>query len=288
MTEEPRKDCTNNFLFPKTDKRIKPFLKWAGNKYRCLTRILHHLEPAQRLIEPFTGSGSVFLNTAYSDYLLAEDNRDLIHLFQLLQNEGVAFIDYCSGFFIPANNVANRYYEFREEFNDTQDPWQKGALFLYLNRHGYNGLCRYNRRQGYNVPFGRYDKPYFPRAEMQYFHQKSQQAQFVVSDFRQTMHQIKRGDIVYCDPPYVPLSATANYVSYTHKKFSEADQLDLVKLAIQGAERGAVVLISNHDTPFTREHYHAGQIISFPVMRSISCQSKTRCEVQELVAIFRK
>jgi DNA adenine methylase len=267
--------------------KIKPFLKWAGSKYRCLDTIMGSLPQANRLIEPFTGSAVIFLNADFSSFLLAEENNDLIQLFKLLQNEGESFINYCEQYFSPANNSAAQYYFWREEFNKSQDTRQKAALFLYLNRHGYNGLCRYNQKGIYNVPFGRYLKPYFPRAEMLYFHQKSQFANFVHGDFRCTMANAEMGDLIYCDPPYVPRKQVSNFTSYTHKKFGEEEQILLVGLAMDCAARGIPVVISNHDTPFTRHHYRYGEITSFPVSRSISCIGSNRTTVKELVAIFR-
>ncbi|KTD16860.1 Dam family site-specific DNA-(adenine-N6)-methyltransferase [Legionella jordanis] len=266
--------------------RIKPFLKWAGNKFRCVEHILASLPPANRLIEPFTGSGAIFLNSNYHRYLLAEQNINLISLFQYLQLEGLEFIEYCSSFFSAENNCESRYYAFREQFNHSQDLRYKAAVFLYLNRHGYNGLCRYNQRGLYNVPFGRYKKPYFPRIEMEHFYRKSSQALFISADFRQTFAQAEIGDLIYCDPPYVPLSASANFASYTHKKFKESDQIELAQLAKETAARGIPVIISNHDTEFTRHHYRDSQIVSFPVSRLISCKATHRQAAQELVAIF--
>ena len=152
-------------------QKIRPFLKWAGNKYHCLHHILSLLPKTNRLIEPFTGSGAIFVNTNYPNYLLAEANQDLIHLFHYLQQEGEPFINYCQTLFCSENNSETKYYMLRENFNLSQDPRTRAVLFLYLNRHGYNGLCRYNQQNVYNVPFGRYKKPYFPRQEMQFFHQ---------------------------------------------------------------------------------------------------------------------
>ena len=267
--------------------RMKPFLKWAGNKYRCLDHILTSLPSANRLIEPFTGSGAIFINTDYPKYLLAESNKDLVSLFLCLQQEGTPFIDYCEELFTALNNCSERYYQLRAALNQCAEERQRAILFLYLNRHGYNGLCRYNLNGIYNVPFGRYKKPYFPRAEMDYFHQKSQRAVFIHGDFRDTFRQAKTGDLIYCDPPYAPLVQTSNFSSYTSHKFGEKEQIALAELAMDSANRGITVVISNHDTDFTRHHYRDSEIKSFPVQRLISCQSKNRVPVQELLAIFR-
>jgi DNA adenine methylase len=266
--------------------KTKPFLKWAGNKYRCLETIIATLPPGERLIEPFTGSGAIFVNSNYQSYVLAEQNQDLISLFQMVQKEGLAFINYCEGLFSKETNQSERYYQFRDEFNQSEFSRHRAALFLYLNRHGYNGLCRYNQRGYYNVPFGRYSKPYFPRHELIYFFEKCQQVEFIQNDFRTTFELAKPGDIIYCDPPYVPLSASASFASYTNKKFSEQDQIDLAQLAVASAKKGISVIISNHDTPFTRHHYQQAKILSFPVSRLISCHALKRRPAQELVAFF--
>jgi DNA adenine methylase len=118
------------------------------------------------------------------------------------------------------------------------------------------------------------------------FHHKSQNAQFICADFRDTFKLAKPGDTIYCDPPYVALSESAYFSAYTNSQFLESDQIELATLAKISAERGIAVIISNHDTQFTRDHYHPAQIISFPVKRSISCKANQRREVQELLAIF--
>lgn len=112
---------------------MKPFLKWAGGKYRLVDLIKTTLPKGNRLIEPFVGSGAVFLNTDYSANLLADSNPDLIKLFQLVQNEGQGFINYCQGLFVPENNTELAFYQLREEFNTTNDLRRKAALFVYLN-----------------------------------------------------------------------------------------------------------------------------------------------------------
>ncbi|KTD62670.1 Dam family site-specific DNA-(adenine-N6)-methyltransferase [Legionella shakespearei] len=267
--------------------KIRPFLKWAGSKYNCLDQILLSLPQGRRLIEPFTGSGVIFMNTDYSSYLLAESNPDLIHIFTNLKNMGEAFINYCHQYFHPEVNCKEKYYELRSDFNQLKKSKKKSAVFLYLNRHGYNGLCRYNSKGIYNVPFGLYTKPYFPRQEMLLFHQKSHQAEFIQNDFRQTFALAEKGDVIYCDPPYVPLEEKTKPLPYTQKKFSEEDQIELAELARETAAKGIPVIISNHDTEFTRQHYHGAEIKSFRVSRMINCQGDLRQPVNELVAVFK-
>ncbi|WP_241480572.1 Dam family site-specific DNA-(adenine-N6)-methyltransferase [Legionella norrlandica] len=248
--------------------------------------MISSLPAGRRLIEPFTGSGVVFMNTNYPSYLLAESNIDLINIYKTLQMSGEPFIDYCEQYFTPEANSKEKYYELRDQFNILKNSSQKSAVFLYLNRHGYNGLCRYNSRGKYNVPFGLYKKPYFPRKEMILFYQKSSSVQFIHDDFRKTFTLAEPGDIIYCDPPYVPITENTQTLPYNQKLFSREDQIELAELAKETASRGIPVIISNHDTEFTRYHYQKARIKSFLVSRWISCQSHQRLPVKELVAVF--
>ena len=268
-------------------EKNRPFLKWAGNKYRCLGQILNFFPDATRLIEPFTGSAAVFLNTKFSSNVLAEQNKDLISLFTFLKRDGSLFIGRCRKFFSEKNNTSCQYYQFRTLFNESADPYLRSLLFVYLNRHGYNGLCRYNLSGLYNVPFGNIKKPYFPQAEMLHFYAKSQNAEFICSDFRETFKLAKQGDVIYCDPPYVPLSNTADFTKYNGAAFTASDQMELAELALVAAAQGVTVLISKHDTSITRAYYQQAQIISFSVQRQISCSVNSRRPVKELLAIFK-
>ncbi|HAJ34778.1 MAG TPA: DNA adenine methylase [Chloroflexi bacterium] len=266
---------------------MKPFLKWAGGKARLVERIKAVLPSGRRLVEPFVGSGALFLNTEYDEYLLADANRDLINCYRQLQQGGPAFIDVCASYFTPVNNQPDAYYALRARFNATVDALEKAALFVYLNRHGYNGLCRYNGSGGFNVPFGRYVRPYFPRDEMLYFWRKATRCEFVVADFVTTLQATTPGDVVYCDPPYVPLSATAHFTSYSADGFSLASQWRLAQEAEAAARRGVPVVISNHDVPLTREIYAAADAHAFfAVQRNISCDRLHRTTAAELLAIF--
>lgn len=265
---------------------MKPFLKWAGNKYTLLNQIKEVLPHGNRLVEPFTGSGAVFLNTDYPAYLLGEKNRDLFNLYHQLLQGKESFIAYTRRFFTPDTNQAEVYYELRQRFNRTRSVKLKAALFLYLNRHTYNGLCRFNSRGHFNAPFGKFNRVYFPEIEMHNFITKASQAEFIEADFLTTLNQVQPGDVIYCDPPYVPWSQTADFTAYSGQSFGKTEQQALADTAEQLVNKGHVVVISNHDTPYTRQLYQSAHIISFPVKRLISCNGKERKAVQELLAIY--
>ena len=278
----------NSPLKERTDAALtRPFLKWAGNKYRIVDQIRTLLPEGKRLIEPFAGSAALFLNSNYPRYLLCDTNADLISLYKILQQEGVGFIHYCKRYFNGEYNNAESYYALRDRFNTTGHLRQKAALFVYLNRHGYNGLCRYNKKGGYNVPFGRYIHPYFPEKEMLAFHHKAQSADFKVCSFEQSFNLVRKGDVIYCDPPYAPLTDTANFTSYSAGGFELEKQIKLSALAEQHGRKNISVLISNHDTAFTRRIYrNADTLKYFKVQRNISCKGQKRDHAGEVLALF--
>src|SRR5688572_3777460 len=120
----------------------RPFLKWAGGKFQLLPRILPHLPTGRRFFEPFLGAAAVFLNTNYEHYHLGDTNPDLINLYETVKLLGEDYIKLASKYFKPRYNYSHQYYKLREKFNASEDIIERSCLFLYLNRHGYNGLCR--------------------------------------------------------------------------------------------------------------------------------------------------
>ncbi|WP_313130500.1 adenine-specific DNA-methyltransferase [Pseudescherichia vulneris] len=268
-------------------KKNRAFLKWAGGKYPLLDDIKKHLPPGECLIEPFVGAGSVFLNTDFSRYILADINSDLIGLYNIVKTRTDEYVLNARELFTPQHNHAEVYYRLRTEFNQCRDPLRRAVLFLYLNRHGYNGLCRYNLRGEFNVPFGRYKKPYFPEAELYHFAEKAQNAEFRCLSYEACMELADVNSVVYCDPPYAPLSATANFTAYHTNSFSPLEQVRLAEMAEILVSKQIPVLISNHDTPDTREWYKAATHFQVKVRRSISSNGGTRKKVDELLALYR-
>jgi len=270
---------------------VKSPLKWAGGKRKLIIDI-EKLIPASssrsRLIEPFVGGGSVFLNMQFANYFLVDSNPDLIALFTHIKNNHTQFLKVAERLFSIENNQASQYYELRREFNATPHSLRRSVLFLYLNRHGYNGLCRYNSKGIYNVPFGRYKKPYFPSTEIAYFAQRAVDAALVAGDFSLAFDAALPSDIIYCDPPYTPINETSSFTAYSGQGFLYRDQQRLVKCALNAQQKGITSIVSNHDLPVTRELYSkADKIISLNVARSISCKGQVRKPCAELIAIYK-
>lgn len=265
---------------------IKSPIKWAGGKTRVMPQLLKHLPKADCLIEPFVGSGTVFMNTEYRRYVLCDSNRALINFFRVLTSDTERLIGTARGMFLGGNNE-ERYYNRRALFNttlwdDTRNPDNAlmfAALFLYLNRHSFNGLYRVNQKGDHNVPFGKYAAPYFPADEMRRFAEKANdtKAVFIDGDFRHTIPdvmQLAYDAVIYCDPPYIPASKTANFTAYG-QPFTLDDHRSLVtNLLNANRQFGTRAVISSSDTPEAREIYSAFNLHAFSVRRSVSAKSR--------------
>jgi DNA adenine methylase len=270
---------------------VRPFLKWPGGKFRLVSTLKSYLHDKTCLVEPFVGAGALFLNTTHPQVILNDINPDLINLFSQLQTKSDKLIGDVKKLFVSKNNQAKVYYRWRTRFNNSKDKWERAVLFLYLNRHGYNGLCRYNAKGYYNVPFGDYRRPYFPQHELEVFSSRAQKVIFHCQDYSHLLRSFLQQPtldhmVFYCDPPYAPLSTTANFTGYAAQRFTLEDQKQLAHYAKALAKKGALVLISNHNTPFTREIYRGATCQEIEVRRTISCQVTTRNKVSELIACF--
>ncbi|HDH0806959.1 TPA: Dam family site-specific DNA-(adenine-N6)-methyltransferase [Klebsiella variicola subsp. variicola] len=276
---------------------IKSPIKWAGGKTRIMPQLLKHLPKADCLIEPFVGSGTVFMNTEYRRYVLCDSNRALINFFNVLTSDTERLIDTARGMFLGGNNE-EQYYKRRALFNSMHwsDTGKADAallyatLFLYLNRHCFNGVYRINQKGDHNVPFGKYAAPYFPADEMRSFAEKANdtKAIFMHSDFRLSIRSaVYASDdaVIYCDPPYIPSSATANFTAYG-KPFTLDDHRSLVTNLLNAHRQfGTRAVISNSDTPETREIYSAFNLHALSVRRSVS--AKSRDMAGEVIGVLR-
>lgn len=272
---------------------LKAPLKWAGGK-RTLLPEIHALLPERRkgrFIEPFLGSAVVYLNTpGFDSYLLADTNRDLLDLYGHIRSRAQELVAEVEALFDQENsNTSERYYDLREDFNTCPDgSLRRAALFIYLNRHGFNGMCRYNQQGLFNIPYGRYKTVMAPVDAIQAMAEvlRERPTQLYTRDFREMLAMAGAGDTVYLDPPYLPLSSTANFNAYHTEGFNAEDQEDLARLAREAAHRGALVIISNHDTEKARELYEGAFFRELQVARSISGSAASRKRVGELLAVF--
>jgi len=263
------------------------FLKWPGNKTELLPHILPKLRKGNRLVEPFAGSAAVTLAShGYKRHVLTDLNGDLINLYEMILEMGEAFIREARSYFTPHYNTEDHYYGFRRAFNeDRLSDLERACLFLYFNKHGWHGMCRYNAKGEFNVPYGFYTSTYFPEAEMRKLIGLKDRLFVHCVDFEYTLANCGAGDVVYCDPPYVPLTKTANFTQY-FGAFGYSEQERLVKFVAKAVQQGAYVIVSNHDTPVTRELYAGATIHSLSVRRSMAQAKEHRVFAPELLAVY--
>ena len=273
-------------------------LKYAGAKSWMLPHLLPLIpESCTRVVEPFAGSAVFSLNVKQPT-LTCDINPDIIEVFLNLKSDNVqargAFMKWCTQYFKPEFNTAEQYYEMRTFFNDhAHSAFQRAAAFIYLNRHGFNGLCRYNQSGGFNVPFGKYTNPKCPLEAMREFSKESARMTFKAQSFEHTLDEVREGDFTYCDPPYTPISKTSSFTGYHTGGFSQDQQERLATRAqmIRHTIPNVTTVISNNATEkmieIYRDIYQADELLIVPARRRISCKVETRGDVNEVMAIWR-
>lgn len=260
---------------------MSTILKWAGNKTAIMPELIKHLPAGPRLVEPFAGSCAVMMATDYPHYLVADINPDLINLYKHIAFDCEKFISNAKGFFVSTNS-AESYYNIRQDFNhsaETTDFW-KAIFFLYLNRHGYRGLCRYNLSGHFNVPYGNYKNPYFPEDEIRTFAEKAQRATFICASYDETLALLQTGDIVYCDPPY-----DGTFSGYHTAGFTEDDQYHLASILERRSSEGHPVIVSNSDTSLTRSLYRNFTRHRITAKRSMGVAASDSKSAAEIIAV---
>lgn len=274
---------------------MKPLLKWAGGKSRLAPQICDAFGgPCEgTYYEPFAGSASVFLyrraRGRVRRAVLSDVNPKLMAVHRAVRDDVDGVIRAIEE--LPRTDWRERYYEVRVAFNaGPHEGAAHAARFIWLNRAGFNGLYRENRHGGFNVPMGSYTKLTLPEPALFYrVHQLLQGTELVDGGFETLLARVGAGDHVYCDPPYVPLSATANFTAYSREPFGPKEQQRLADWAAAVAARGARVVLSNHDLPLVRDELYARsrgfELLAAPmVSRAISRNGADRKPVAEVIA----
>ncbi|HCP2037974.1 TPA: Dam family site-specific DNA-(adenine-N6)-methyltransferase [Escherichia coli] len=277
------------------ERKVKPaaefersIFKWAGGKFGVLEQIFRYLPEGKRLIEPFVGGGAVFMNAGYQENLLNDVNADLINFYKTLQREAHSLITLAHRFF-QDYNTQEGYLAVRNAFNkQVYDDLHRAAAFLFLNRHCFNGLTRYNQAGEFNVGYGKYKTPYFPLQEMEAFLGAEGRSEFVCGDFAAVIEAAGEGDVIFCDPPYEPLPNTEGFTNYSGHDFKFEEQKRLVSLLTDAHRRGAKVLITNSGAPNIRELYHDSGFRVEPLFarRSVSCKGDTRGVAHDVLGVL--
>ena len=239
-----------------------------------------------RYVEPFLGSGAVFFNVQAllqpSRALLWDTNAELIDTFLAVRDEVNSLIDLLREH--QKQHCESYYYEVRTQIPQTRAA--RAARLIYLNKTGFNGLYRVNSRGIFNVPFGHrvnptiLNEPLLRAASV-----ALAKTELHSRDFRTLSTVARKGDFIYLDPPYQPLSKTASFTSYTRGSFGENDQRDLANLYSELDRRGCLLMLSNSDTPLVRELYADFRVHCVSARRMINSDGKKRGPVSEVVVL---
>jgi DNA adenine methylase len=266
-----------------------PVLKWAGGKRRLLRQYEPHF-PTEfgSYFEPFFGGGAVFFwlfNQGLlrdTQTLLNDVNPELVNFYSVLRNDCESLIERLH---------AHRRRHGEEYYYDTRRkkprlPVTRAARLMYLNRTCFNGLYRVNSKGQFNVPMGRYKNPSICDAEgLRAASSALGTTQLTLGSFKDATKSAKPGDLVYFDPPYVPLNPTSSFTSYTRENFTLTDQQELADTFRELAARGVKVCLSNSDTPLVRELYEGFEQHVIMAPRAINSKADRRQKVSELLII---
>ena len=259
-----------------------PVLKWAGGKRQLLSQFafLYPSRITGVYHEPFFGSGAVYFSLSPHQAYLTDSNEELINFYQVLRGAVDQLIDDLK----KHVNAREYYYAIRALDPGGLTAVERASRFIYLNKCAYNGLWRVNRSGRHNVPYGSYKNPRFLNpAALIAAGRALRNAVLQAADFEITLEQARPGDFIYCDPPYHPLTKTANFRSYTADSFPAPDQKRLAAMFQALDQRGCLIMASNSDTPFIRELYAGFNLTEVMARRAINCKGEGRGPVSELV-----
>ena len=265
----------------------RPWAKWAGGKTALLHEILPRLpKKIKTYYEPFVGGGAVFFALAtekrFKRAVLGDANVELVITYAALALDVETVIQRLKA---HAGKHSEEYF-YKVRANPGSDP---AARLIYLNKTCFNGLYRVNKMGQFNTPFGKYTNPTICDEENLRAVSAALEGTTCLSlDFEVTVIGARSGDAVYFDPPYVPVSDTANFTAYSAGGFGPADQERLRDVARKLIDRGVHVLLSNSDTPFVRKLYHGFKIEKVEAPRRINSKGGKRGNVGELLITGRR
>lgn len=292
---------------------IKPFLKWAGGKGQLLSEIESRYPfskyDVKRYVEPFVGGGAVLFSILSSapdleEIYINDINRDLTDAYIAVRDsidQLILMLSQMEQDFLPKDEEARKvyFYEKRDRFNELKfakklsadDRAEKSATLIFLNRTCFNGLYRVNRKGAYNVPMGRYKMPTIcNEANLRAVSERMQRVNVLCAPYEELRPVIDDKTFVYIDPPYRPLTRTADFTSYTNVEFGDEQQKQLAQFSVDMANKGALLLVSNSDPKnvdpednFFEDIYTGFTIDRVYATRMINSKATARGKITELL-----
>lgn len=299
----------NRYFLEREEKHMKPFLKWAGGKKQLLKEIEQYYpfnDNITKYAEPFVGGGAVLFDIinkySFEKIYIGDTNAELINTYRVICSNIDDLIwlltDMQNNFLkMETENRKAYYLNQRERFNALKNNHmpnnnvEKAALMIFLNKTCFNGLFRVNKKGLFNVPMGRYKNPLICDEEnLRKVSSKLQKVEIVCGDYRQSFDFIDKHTFVYFDPPYRPLTNTANFTAYTETLFDDTAQKELAAFVDELSNKGAKVLVSNSDPKnsdtdddFFDKIYSSYKIKKVSANRMINCNSEARGKISELL-----
>jgi DNA adenine methylase len=273
------------------NEKPKPFVKWVGGKRQLLQQFRDMgLYPpddfnpaANTYFEPFVGGGAVFFDLLPKKAELSDLNNELVITYNIIKNDVDALIKS-----LKKHKYEKEYYlKVRAKDPKTLSDLDVASRFIFLNRTCFNGMYRVNSQGGFNVPFGKYTNPIICDEEnLRKVSKALQKVTIKNQDYKAVLKKAKKGDFVYFDPPYYPVSKTASFTSYTKDAFLDKEQTELRDTFVELHKRGCYVMLSNSDTPFINKIYSGikgVKISKVAAGRAINSNAAKRGKISEVL-----
>ena len=286
----------------------KPFIKWAGGKSQLLHEIRKYYpfdEKINRYCEPFVGAGAVLFDVLNSfdlkEVYISDINKEAINSYKVIRDDVENLIELLEEFQNEYKDLTHEerkviYYKNREEFNrlkvlKNSDSLKRAALFIFLNKTGFNGLYRENMRGLFNVPIGSYKNPkILDEDNLLNVNKKLQNVEIIHGDYKKSSDFIDNNTFVYFDPPYRPLKPTSNFTSYSKDSFTDEDQIELAEFFKKMDKKSAHLLLSNSDPKnydlnddFFDDLYKGFNIKRVKASRTINSNKNERGQIYEVL-----
>ena len=272
-------------VLEKLQKQTYPIVKWVGGKRQLMFELLKNMpKNYNRYFEPFIGGGALFFELQSDNAYISDMNEELINLYEVVRDNVDELItdlqkhDISKEYFMEIRNIDRR-----EEYKNWSDV-KKASRFIYLNRTCFNGMYRVNSKGEFNVPFGHYKNPrILDENNLINCSNLLQRTEIKHADFSDILKKVKKGDFVYFDPPYVPLSETSSFTSYTKDGFDMDMQFNLRDVCDELDSMGVKFLLSNSDTKLVNELYENYNIKKVFASRQINANADGRGKITEVL-----
>lgn len=279
-------------MYEDSEKKVEPIIKWAGGKRKLIKDIIPFIpKKIDRYFEPFLGGGSLlFFLTPYKA-TINDLNNELMNFYEVVKLYPKELIDKLKEFKEKDNEEF--YYEVRRKKeiltgNEVENKVYQATRFLYLNKRGFNGLYRVNKKGEFNVPYGKSKNTDIVNESKiikmsNYFNNND--ITFYSKDYKEVVKEAKKGDFIYFDPPYLPISPTSSFISYTSSGFSLNDQKELVEVCKDLKKKGVNFILSNSYSDVTLNLYKDFDVHVVSTRRQISSKSSSRKVVKEILVV---